>query len=132
MQASRFARTMIDAARTELALRERWKIERRYRRLLSLSDRVLKGLEQRNLSGHSRLDQSVRQDISRMLGELPADVRHRFPSAATSVQEALDGTFEVQEELMLVLKRVLNRNAGRATLIDGVADLADGAAAVAG
>jgi hypothetical protein len=132
MQASRFAGTMIDAARAEFALRERWEVERRYRRLLSLSDRVLSGLEQRNLGGQSRLDQSVCRDISRMLVELPAEVRHRFPSAPTSVQEALDGTFEVQEELMLALKRLMSRNAGLAALMDGAADLADGAAAIAG
>lgn len=129
MRTSRFARASIDAAWAELAVRERREVERKYRHLLLMSDRVLSGLEQRNLSGQSGLDQMARHDVSRMLGELPAEVAHRFPSATTSVQEALDGTFEVQEELMLVLKRLLNPNPRLAELM--AADLAEGAAALA-
>jgi hypothetical protein len=57
-------------------------------RCRAVRDGVLNGLEQRNRTGQRGLDQAIRHDVSRMLGELPPEVGNCIPSA-TSVQEAL-------------------------------------------
>jgi hypothetical protein len=120
MQTTRFTTTVTEAGHAELALRERREVERTYRRLLAVSDGVLNGLEQRNFTGRHELDQVIRRDVSRMVRDLPPEIRSRYPLAATSVQEALDGTLEVQEELMLVLQR-LHRDVVLAGSMDGAA-----------
>jgi len=81
--------------------------EREYRRMLALTDKLLGHLEQLNMSGQRDLDAATQRDIATMLGELTPRARGRFPRAHT-VQQALDGLFEVQEELMLPLQRMLH------------------------
>ncbi len=103
----RFADVWSDVLETERAALERQKVERRYRRMLALTDVVLRRLEQRNLTGQRDLDQVMQRNIARTLQELTPQAQGRFP-ATTSVQEALDGIFEVQEELMVVLQRILH------------------------
>ena len=104
---SRFGNVWIDAIAAEAAALEQHKVERQYRRMLALTDRVLTSLEQRNLNGQRELDEVMRRDIARTLSVLPPDARGRFPHA-TRVQEALDGIFDVQETLVHVLQRMLH------------------------
>lgn len=81
--------------------------EREYRRMLALTDELLAHLEQLNLRGQRDLDAATQRDIARTMGELTPRARGRFPRSNT-VQQALDGLFEVQEELMLPLQRMLH------------------------
>jgi hypothetical protein len=104
---SRFAGVWVDAIAAEAEALERHKQERSYRRMLAVTDGVLGRLEQRNLSGQCELDDVIRRDLARMLSMLPNDARRRFPSA-TTVQQALDGIFDVQEVLLIVLQRMLH------------------------
>ena len=105
---SRFGDVWTDAVAAEAAALERHQVERSYRRILAMTDDLLGKLEQRNLRGEHELDEVVRRDLARTLGELPPDARNRFPNAADSVQKALDGIFVVQESILLVLQRVLH------------------------
>jgi hypothetical protein len=105
---SRFADVWLDAAAAEAAAREQRKVERSYRLMLAATDDVLAQLERRNLSGQRDLDQVLRRDIDRMLARLSPAARSRFPAGVSEVQEALDGVFEVQEELLLVLQRMVH------------------------
>ena len=89
------------------AVAERPCREREYRRMLALTDKLLAHLEQLNLRGQRDLDAATQRDIARTMGELTPRARSRFPCAST-VQQALDGLFEVQEELMLPLERMLH------------------------
>ncbi|HXM58537.1 MAG TPA: hypothetical protein VOB72_24260 [Candidatus Dormibacteraeota bacterium] len=104
---SRFANVWSDAIAAEAAALEQHRVERQYRRMLALTDGVLGRLEQRNLAGQEELDEVIQRDIARTLSVLPPDARGRFPQA-TSVQQALDGIFEVQEALLHVLQRMLH------------------------
>lgn len=104
---SRFAGVWVDAIAAELEALERHKQERSYRRMLAVTDGVLGRLEQRNLAGQHELDDVIRRDLARMLSILPNDARRRFPSAST-VQQALDGIFDVQEALLIVLQRMVH------------------------
>jgi hypothetical protein len=104
---TRYANAWADAISAEAAGLERRRIERGYRRLLALTDEVLGRLEERNMAGERNLDQVVRRHIARTLDSLPPRARARFRNT-NRVQEALDGIFEVQEELMLVLQRMLH------------------------
>jgi hypothetical protein len=106
-QNTRFAEVWNDALAAEAVALELRQVERSYRRVLALTDDVLGKLEQRNLRDQQELDEVVRRDLARTLGELPADARRRFPDA-DSVQEALDGIFLVQESILLVLQRMLH------------------------
>lgn len=81
--------------------------EREYRRMLAMTDKLLAHLEQLNLRGQRELDAATRRDIARTMDELTPRARGRFPRANT-VQQALDGLFEVQEVLMLPLQRMLH------------------------
>ncbi|HEY4024992.1 MAG TPA: hypothetical protein VGO86_01070 [Candidatus Dormibacteraeota bacterium] len=105
---SRFADSWTETLAAETADLERRSVERGYRRMLALTDRVLGQLEQRNLAGQRRLDRVVQQHIEQTLRELPPRAQSRFPDAARTVQEALDGIFDVQAELLLVLQRMLH------------------------
>jgi hypothetical protein len=120
----RFADVWSDAIAAEAAALERHKIERSYRRMLAMTDGVLGGLEQRNLAGQRELDEVIRREIARTLTSLPPEARRRFP-AATTVQEALDGTFEVQEALLLVLQRMLHWDRLLAAPWEGAVEGAD-------
>jgi hypothetical protein len=120
----RFAEVWSDALAAEAAALERQKIERSYRRMLAMTDGVLGGLERRNLAGQRELDEMVQREIARTLSLLPPDARSRFPDA-TTVQQALDGIFDVQEALLLVLQRMLHWDRLLATPWEGAADGAD-------
>jgi hypothetical protein len=103
----RFANTWTEAFAAEAAVQEQRRIERSYRHMLALTDGVLGQLEQRNLAGQPDVDNVLRRHIERTLAELPPRARCRFPETQT-VQQALDGIFEVQEELLVVLQRMLH------------------------
>ena len=103
----RYAETWTDALDAEHAAVERHRVERAYRNMLALTDAVLGQLEQRNLKGQRELDEVVRRKIERTLAELTPQARGRYPRT-NLVQGALDGIFEVQGELMLVLQRMLH------------------------
>jgi hypothetical protein len=106
---SRFDAVWTDAVAAEAAALERHQVERSYRRVLRMTDDVLGKLEQRNLHGQRDLDEVVKRDLARTLGELPPDARSRYPDAGSgTVQEALDGIFLVQESLLVVLQRMLH------------------------
>ena len=120
----RFADVWTDAIAAEAAALERHKIERSYRRMLAMTDAVLGGLEQRNMAGQRELDEVIRREIARTLSSLPPDARARFP-AATTVQEALDGIFDVQGALLLVLQRMLHWDRLLAVPWDGTAEATD-------
>jgi hypothetical protein len=104
---NRFDEVWTDAVAAEASVRERRQVERRYRRVLAMTDDVLGKLEQRNLNRQKELDEVVMRDLAHTLAELPPDARDRFPRART-VQQALDGIFSVQEVLMVVLQRMLH------------------------
>ncbi|HEX4212703.1 MAG TPA: hypothetical protein VIA06_05170 [Candidatus Dormibacteraeota bacterium] len=71
------------------------------RSLMRLTDRAIGRLEELNLAdrGGSRPDADTARTIKTTLAALPADARRRFGCRST-VQEALDGLFDAQEELM--------------------------------
>jgi hypothetical protein len=104
---SRFADVWSDAVAAEAAVWAEQEVEHRYRQALARTDDVLGKLERRNLRGQRELDEGMRRDLARTLGALPPDAKGRFPEART-VQEALDGIFAVQENLMHVLQRILH------------------------
>jgi hypothetical protein len=104
---SRFADVWSDAIEAEAAALERHRVERSYRRMLAMTDDVLGKLERRNLSGQRDLDEVIQRQIGRTLKALAPEARQRFPEA-TTVQQALDGIFEVQESLLVVLQRMLH------------------------
>jgi hypothetical protein len=101
----RYAEVWTDALDAEQAAIERDRVERRYRGMLALTDELLGRLERRNLAGQRALDDVMKRDIARTLGALTPGARGRFPRT-TLVQEALDGIFDVQGELMGVLQRM--------------------------
>ena len=103
----RYADAWTDARTAEAAALEQHKVERSYRQMLAMTDDLLGALEQRNLRGQEELDDVVRRDITRTLCQLPPEAQRRFPITGT-VQGALDGIFAVQEELLLVLQRMLH------------------------
>jgi hypothetical protein len=103
----RYAEVWFDAIGAEHASLGKDSVERHYRRMLALTDEVLGRLERRNLAGQRALDEVMRRDLARTLDALPPRARARFHHTAV-VQEALDGMFEVQVELMGVLQRMLH------------------------
>jgi hypothetical protein len=105
---TKFADVWTDAIAAEAAVLQERQVERSYRRVLAMTDRVLAQLEEHNLRGERRLDAGVTRDLARTMTELPADARRRFPADAGSVQKALDGVFLVQESLLVVLQRMLH------------------------
>jgi hypothetical protein len=117
----RFADTWTEVIAAEAAVIEQRRIERCYRQMLAMTDAILTQLEQRNLAGQRDLDGVLRRHIDRTLAELPPRARCRFPEART-VQRALDGIFEVQEELLVVLQRMLHWDRLLSAPWDGRAD----------
>jgi hypothetical protein len=103
----RYAEVWTDALDAELEALEQHRVERAYRTMLALTDRVLGQLEQRNMDGQQKLDEVMRRDIARTLAGLTPRARSRFPRTSR-VQEALDGIFDVQGELMIVLQRMVH------------------------
>lgn len=71
------------------------------RSLMKLTDGVLARLEELNLAdrGGCCPDSETARSIRLALAALPPEARRRFGSPDT-VQEALDGLFEVQDELL--------------------------------
>lgn len=104
---TRFGRVWVESIEAEAAVLAEHREERRYRRMLALTDGVLGRLEQRNLTGQVELDDVILRDLGRTLAMLPPEARRRFPTV-TTVQEALDGIFDVQEVILLVLQRMLH------------------------
>jgi hypothetical protein len=104
---SRFADVWDDSLAAEAAVLEQHRVERRYRRMLALTDEILGRLERRNLAGQRELDEVMQRDIARTMSMLTPDARSRFP-AATTVQDALDGIFDVQAIILVVLQRMLH------------------------
>jgi hypothetical protein len=113
----RFANTWEEAIVAAAAARESKQQERRYRRMLALTDSLLGRLETLNLSGHQQLSGPVRQSIAGTLDRLSPPVRARFP-CCDSVQNAVDGVFEVQDELLHRLRETLRWDAAEATIAD--------------
>ena len=73
---------------------------RQYRRFRKLTDLLLDYLERLNMrypQGRG-LDESTSRAIREVLAELPDPLRTSFPDCGT-VQEALDGVFELKKEL---------------------------------
>lgn len=103
----RYTAVWAAAADAEAAMLEERREERHYRRLLALTDGILGRLERRNLAGERNLDDGLRRDIAMTILELPPPARRRMESLDT-VQQALDGIFAVQEELLLPLQRMLH------------------------
>lgn len=89
------------------AVREDVCSEGDYRRMLTLTDQLLGHLELLNLHGQKGIDGVTRRSITATMRELTPSARARFPRART-VQEALDGLFEVQVELLVPLQRMLH------------------------
>lgn len=107
MERSRYADTWGDTITSVAKVRAQGRRERRCRRMLALTDGLLGRLEVRNLKGECGLDERLRGDIAQTLGQLDAEVRARFPTADT-VQEAIDGTFEMQGQLLRRLQRLVH------------------------
>jgi hypothetical protein len=103
----RYADVLTETISAEEAVREERRLERTYRRMLSLTDDLLGELEGRNLAGQRELDDALRRRIGLALLDLTPPLRERFPAART-VQQALDGVFEVQEALLVTLQRMLH------------------------
>jgi len=75
--------------------------------MLALTDQLLAQLEHLNLRGKRDLDAVTRRSIAATMRELTPQAQARFPRART-VQEALDGLFEVQVELLGPLQRMVH------------------------
>jgi hypothetical protein len=103
----RYADVWSETLSAEEAIREARRVERSYREMLGTTDRLLGQLEVMNLSGRRELDDRTRRRIERTLRAVTPEARDRFPGA-TSVQQALDGVFEVQEQLLVTLQRMLH------------------------
>lgn len=114
---SRFANTWEEAIGAAEAARESTRHERRYRRMLALTDALLGRLETLNLSGHQELSTPVRRSIEGTLDKLSPPARSRFPDCET-VQNAVDGVFEVQDELLHRLRQTLHWDPTEAMLGD--------------
>lgn len=104
----RFAKTGIDLVGWIVANQRRRADERRCRRMIRATDRLLDQLEATNLSGGGTLDARMQRSIDRTLQHLGPAARGRYPRCRT-VQEALDGVFAVQEELLSSLQRMIRR-----------------------
>jgi len=107
VKASRYAEVWTETVDAETAVREQRRVERSYRHMLGLTDQMLGELERLNLAGQRVLDEETRRRIALALVEVEPPARDRFPSANT-VQEALDGMFDVQEDLLLILQRMVH------------------------
>jgi hypothetical protein len=113
----RFANTWEEAIVAAATARESKQQERRYRRMLALTDALLGRLESLNLSGHQELSAPVRRSIAGTLDRLSPPVRARFPHC-DSVQNAVDGVFEVQDELLHRLRETLRWDPSEAIHVD--------------
>jgi hypothetical protein len=73
---------------------------RQYKRFRTLTDLLLDYLERQNMRYPQgrKLDAAASQTIREVLAELPDPLRQGFPDCQT-VQEALDGVFELKKEL---------------------------------
>ena len=73
---------------------------RQYRRFRKLTDLLLDYLERLNMRFPQgrRLDETTTKAIEEVLAELPDPLRNCFPEC-TTVQEALDGVFELKKEI---------------------------------
>jgi hypothetical protein len=93
-------RTNLDIVRLWWATQRNSRALREYRRLRSLTDGLLDYLERLNMQHPQgrELDDSTRNAIRGVLAEVPGPSQRRFPECRT-VQEALDGVFELKGEL---------------------------------
>ena len=104
---STYTEVLSDAIKAQRKVLERTRRERNYRRMLGLTDELLGHLERLNLDGQRDMDEFTRREIERTLLNVLPRARNRFP-AVTTVQEALDGLFEVQAELLIPLQRMVH------------------------
>lgn len=104
----RFNNASNDAVVAAAVVHSRREEERSYRRMLWLTDGLLGRLEVRNLRG-GRMSEGMRRDIGQTLDQLTPAARARFPGC-DSVQQALDGVFDVQDELLRVRQRQMRWN----------------------
>jgi hypothetical protein len=102
----RFTNTWQDALSAEATSRVRTEQERRYRGMLAVTDELLGHLEVLNLSGRTKMDASTRRAVTDALERITPPARARFPICDT-VQHALDGVFEVQDELLQQVLRTM-------------------------
>ena len=105
----RFANASTEAANAAEVVRSQREEERRYRRMLRLTDGLLGRLEVRNVRGGGHVTERLRKDIVRTLDQVSPAARARFPGCDT-VQQAVDGLFEVQDELLRVRQRLMRWN----------------------
>jgi hypothetical protein len=103
----RFANANSETAEAEAVAVRRRVQYRAQRRQLALTDRLLGKLERLNLKGQDRLDDVTRRQIGRVMSQLPPPTRLRLRTWRT-VQQALDGVFDVQADLMAPLQRAMH------------------------
>jgi hypothetical protein len=103
----RFANANSETAEAEVATVRRRLEYRAQRRQLALTDGLLGKLERLNLKGQERLDDVTRRQIGRVMSQLPPPTRLRLRTSRT-VQQALDGVFDVQAELLAPLQRAMS------------------------
>jgi hypothetical protein len=103
----RFANANSETAEAEVTTVRRRVEYRAQRRQLALTDGLLGKLERLNLNGQSRLDDVTRRQIGRVMTQLPPPLRLRLRTWRT-VQQALDGVFDVQAELLTPLQRAMH------------------------
>lgn len=91
---------MLEIGRTRSEAAARRSMAMRYRRAMVASDQAIGRLEELNLrGGGTRVpDVATRAAMDRALAALPAEARRKIKPWRT-VQQALDGMFEVQEAL---------------------------------
>jgi hypothetical protein len=102
----RFANANSETVEAEAATVRRRQEYQAQRRQLALTDGLLGKLERLNLNGEQRLDDVTRRQIGRVMTQLPPPVRLRLRTWRT-VQQALDGVFDVQVELLAPLQRAM-------------------------
>ena len=97
---SNLDRTNLDIVRLWWATQSNSRALREYRRLRLLTDGLLDHLERLNMEHPQgrELDDDTRDAISGVLAQVPAPSRRSFRQCRT-VQEALDGVFELKGDL---------------------------------
>lgn len=82
----------------EMAVRHTNRRRYAFHRMLQATDRVLWRLEELNRDGVMVVPKRVRQEIRALVSSLPEEMGDTLGDSAR-VQDALDGVFEVQEQL---------------------------------
>lgn len=90
--------TSIRIEERETAVRRANRRRYAFHRMLQATDRVLWRLEELNRDGVMVVPKRVRQEIRALVSSLPEEMGDALGDSA-GVQDALDGVFEVQEQL---------------------------------